>query len=71
LPATRIADLTGYRFARLDVEPGGRRGRFLSPEGEELGTVSHAERGNLVTFHPRSNQNPFIRMMLLAAILQL
>jgi hypothetical protein len=67
VPAVQLADPSGHRFARFDPGPG----RFVSERGDELATLGRSEKGHVLTFARRSEGNPFVRMLLLAAVLPL
>jgi hypothetical protein len=68
---THLADASGHVFAELRPLPSGPSGRFCLEDGEELGTLAQTTEGLLLSFAPRSTGNPFVRMLLLAAVLPL
>jgi hypothetical protein len=64
---TILQDLYGRRFAVLIPGQGSQPQRFVAPNGDELGTVQSVRDGVLLTFDLFLENNPFGKMMLLAA----
>jgi hypothetical protein len=62
-------DPIGRRVARLQAASEGSTRRWLMPEGHDLGTVTSAAEGTLVSFGPFLDGNPFAKMLLLATTL--
>lgn len=67
LVETRIEDHQGRCIAR--VQDDGDTRRFLAISGTELGCLSRKPEGSELTFAPTTLENPFLRMLLLAAAL--
>ncbi len=67
----QLANASGSVFARLVPEPGNGSGCFRLGGGDELGAIRPGASGWLLSFSPRSAGNPFVRMLLLAAVLPL
>jgi hypothetical protein len=59
----RIWDPLGQRLATLEKD------RFLSPEGQTLAEVSHRDGQARLHFSERVRCEPFVKMLLLAAVL--
>jgi hypothetical protein len=64
-----VLDGAGYRLARIVA--GNDEGRFLSPQGVELGTFHLAGGEASLTFAPVLEREPFARMALLGTTLAL
>jgi hypothetical protein len=71
LPATWIADPSGCSFVRLEAATDETRERFVTNEGNELATLHRSPEGDLLRFAPAADPNPFVRMLLLAAVMPL
>jgi hypothetical protein len=65
-----LADRWGQCFARIEPSPNGPAGQFLAPAGHAVATLQHTPQGDLLTFAPVLDVNPFARMIVLAAGLQ-
>lgn len=63
----RIEDAYGWAWACLDRTPAGRR--FIDAAGHELATVTPSPSGERLAFQAAVGDNPFARMLLLAAVL--
>jgi hypothetical protein len=63
----RIEDAYGWAWACL--ERMGKTRRFIDAAGHELAIVTPAPSGELLAFQPAVGDNPFARMLLLAAVL--
>jgi hypothetical protein len=62
---TRVEDASGYCLARLHAR--GEVGYFLSNAGMELGSLRRTGNDRTLTFGEGGAENPFTRMLLLAA----
>jgi hypothetical protein len=69
LHTTRVEDRSGQLLARIERTPPGAPGRVVAPDGREIATLRAAADGTAVAFAPSSPDNPFTRMVLLAALL--
>jgi hypothetical protein len=65
-----LADQWGHCFARIQPSPNGTLGEFIAPAGHAVGTLQRGPEGNLLTFAPMLDANPFAKMIVLAAGLQ-
>jgi hypothetical protein len=65
-----LADRWGQCLARIEPSPNGTLGQFIAPAGDLLGTLECSPQGDLLTFAPVLDANPFARMIVLAAGLQ-
>jgi hypothetical protein len=64
-----ILDGAGHRLARVERPPGGELGRFLGPQGQDMGGFRLGAEGTSLTFAPLLDNSPFARMALLGAAL--
>lgn len=64
-----LQDLYGRRFATLLPAQPAQPQQFVAPNGDELGTLQGVAEGTLLTFDLSLENNPFGKMMLLAAAL--
>jgi len=60
---------SGVRLAKIERNPAGGSGRFMSPSEAELATFELRPDGILLVFKPALAGKPFARMTVLAALL--
>jgi hypothetical protein len=64
-----VFDPTGGRFAVLQTQANGTPAKFLDHQGQEVGTLAGTAHGLQLTFAESLQENPFAKMILLAAAL--
>jgi hypothetical protein len=69
LPALRIEDCFGRRLAKFAVKNPEAAGLFTTPDNIELAWLNRRDGETELTFADAARDNPFTRMLLLAASL--